>query len=446
MAARLAVFALAIGAFGIGTAEFATMGLLPQIAAGFDASLPEAGHAVSLYALGVVVGAPLITVLGAKVDRRRLLLGLMVVFVLGSIGSTLAPSLGALLGSRFLTGLPHGAFLGVAGIVAASLARPERRGTAMARVMLGLTVSNIVGVPAAAALGAAFGWRVAYALVAAIGLVTLLAILALVPTTAPAAAPSMRGELRTLKRRQVILTLIAGSVGFGGMFAVYTYIAPTMTDLTGIPAAGVPWVLVCFGVGMTAGSLIVGPLVDRSIERTALLGIGGLGIVLLAFGALAHLVWAAIACVALLGICGSIFTTALQVRLLRDSRDAPSLAAAMNHAAFNLANAIGAFLGGVVIDAGLGLRAPALTGAGLTAIGLVVTAAAVVTHARSRSRSVIDLSGPGSPSAGTPAAGTSTADAPAGRTPAAGTSAAGTSTGRAPAPGAGDPRGSAPAD
>ncbi|NUL43951.1 MFS transporter [Cellulosimicrobium funkei] len=380
--ARLAIFALAIGAFGIGTAEFATMGLLPYIAEGFDATITEASHAVSLYAIGVVVGAPLIAALTARMERRRLLLCLTALFVIGSIGSTLAPSLPWMLVSRFVTGLPHGAFLGIGAVVASTLVSPLRRATAMARVMLGLTVANIVGVPAAAALGAQFGWRTAYGLVALIGLLTLVAVFALVPRSNPGLAPSIRGELRTLKRPQVILTLVAGSIGFGGMFAVYTFISPTMTDLTGLSESAVPWVLVCFGVGMTLGSLIAGPLVDRSIEKSAMGGVISLGLVLLAFATLAHVPAVAIACVLLLGVAGSLFTTALQVRLLRESGDAPSVSAAMNHAAFNFANALGAFLGAVVVDAGFGYRSPALLGTGLTVVGLAVMIVAVVTRRR----------------------------------------------------------------
>ncbi|MYM19695.1 MFS transporter [Brevibacterium sp. 5221] len=400
--ARLAIFALATGAFGIGTAEFATMGLLPYIADGLGASITEAGHAVSLYAIGVVVGAPLITTLTARLDRKALLLLLVAVFVIGSVGSTLAPTMGTLLLARFVTGLPHGAFLGVAAVVASTLVDPARKGTAMARVMLGLTVANIFGVPAAAAMGAAWGWRTAYGLVAGIGLITLVLVLLLVPRSAPAAqAPSMRGELRTLKRPQVILTLVAGSVGFGGMFAVYTFISPAMTQIAGVPESAMPWVLVCYGVGMTAGSLIVGPLVDRSIDRTALAGIAALGAILLCLGLFLQLTPVALVLLFLMGIGGSIFTSALQVRLLRDTRDAPSLSAAMNHAAFNFANALGAFLGGVVIDAGWGYRAPALVGAGLSVVGLAVTLVAVATRGRSE-RQIVDT-GAAAPASEAPA-------------------------------------------
>lgn len=394
--ARLAIFALATGAFGIGTAEFATMGLLPFIAEGLHASITEAGQAVSLYALGVVVGAPTITTLTAKMDRRVLLLCLMVVFVIGSLGSTFAPTMGTLLVARFVTGLPHGAFLGVASVIASRLVDPARKATAMARIMMGLTVANIFGVPAAAALGGHLGWRTAYGLVAAIGTLTVALIVVLVPKSAGAPGagdqqpPSMRRELRALKRPQVILTLVAGSVGFGGMFAVYTYISPAMTEVAGLPQAAVPWVLVVYGLGMTTGSLIVGPLADRSIDRTSLLGIVLIGVVLVTLGAVMQLAVLAIICIFVMGVAGTIFTSALQVRLLRGSQDAPSLAAAMNHAAFNFANALGAFVGGLLIDAGLGYRSPAFVGAGLTAIGFIVILTAVLTR-RHSVRTVIDL-------------------------------------------------------
>ncbi|MDN6527940.1 MAG: MFS transporter, partial [Brevibacterium sp.] len=251
------------------------------------------------------------------------------------------------------------------------------RGRAMARVMLGLTIANIVGVPVATALGNMFGWRSAYGLVAALGLLTVIMVAVAVPRVKLGGVPSARGEMKALGRPQIILTLLAGSVGFGGMFAVYTYITPTMTDVAGVPEVAIPWVLAVYGLGMTAGSLIAGPLVDKSIERS---GIGGMilsAIVLSAFGAFTHIAAVAIIALFLIGIAGSMITTALQMRLLRDSHDAPSLSAAMNHAAFNLANALGAWLGGIVITAGLGFRAPAWVGVGLCLLGIIVLIIAI---------------------------------------------------------------------
>ncbi|WIG17476.1 MULTISPECIES: MFS transporter [Kocuria] len=369
---RLAIFALAMGGFGVGTTEFASMGLLPFIAEDFGASIPAVGQSISLYALGVVVGAPLITSLAARVERKTLLLALMLTFVVGNGLSAAAPSLEWLYVARFLAGLPHGAYFGVAAVVASSLVARERRGTAVARVMLGLTIANIVGVPFAAALGGALGWRSAYLLVVLLGALTIVALALWVPRTRNEGMASAAQEIRALARPQVALTLLAGAIGFGGMFAVYTYISPTLTELTGLDIGTVPWVLAVFGVGMTVGSLLAGPLIDRSIERTAL-GAGAVSGVALAFFALfVHVPVAAVLGALWIGIMGSIFTTSLQVRLLREAKDAPSLTAAMNHAAFNLANAVGAFLGGVVISAGWGYRSPAWVGVGLAAAGLLI--------------------------------------------------------------------------
>ncbi|MFI7482176.1 MFS transporter [Kocuria sp. M1R5S2] len=374
---RFALFALALGGFGVGTTEFASMGLLPFIAEDMDASIPSLAHSISLYALGVVVGAPLITTLAARVERKKLLLGLMTAFTLGNAFSAAAPSLDALYAARFLSGLPHGAYFGIAAVVASSLVPRERRGTAVARVALGLTVANIVGVPLAAALGGAFGWRAGYGLVVVIGLLTVAALAVFVPRTRPGGTVSVAQEVRALGRPQVTLTLAAGTIGFGGMFAVYTFVSPTLTEHTGLGLAAVPWVLAVFGVGMTLGSLLVGPLLDRSVERTAVWAGAVSAAALAFFGLFSHLAVAAVLGVLWIGVMGSVFTTALQMRLLREAKDAPSLTAAMNHAAFNLANAMGAFLGGAVISAGWGYRAPAWVGVGLALVGLLVLAYAV---------------------------------------------------------------------
>lgn len=376
---KFAVFALAIGAFAIGVTEFATMGLLPMIAEELGITVPQAGHAVSFYAIGVVVGAPLITTIAAHMDRKLLLLCMMGLFALGNLASMLAPTAGLFNIARFVSGLPHGAYLGIGAVVAASLVPANRRGRAMSRVMLGLTIANIFGVPFAAALGNMFGWRSAYALVAALGVLTVIMVAIAVPRVSVGAGevPSARGEIKALGRVQIILTLVAGSVGFGGMFAVYTYITPTMTDVAGVPSVAIPWVLAVYGLGMTAGSLIAGPLVDKSIERSATGGMILSALVLAAFGAFTHIAAIAIIALFLIGISGSMITTALQMRLFRESHDAPSLSAAMNHAAFNLANALGAWLGGIVITAGLGYRAPAWVGVGLCVSGLIVISVAI---------------------------------------------------------------------
>jgi DHA1 family inner membrane transport protein len=376
---KFAVFALAIGAFAIGVTEFATMGLLPMIADELGITVPQAGHAVSFYAIGVVVGAPLITTIAAHMDRKILLLCMMGLFALGNLASMLAPTAALFNIARFVSGLPHGAYLGIGAVVAASLVPVNRRGRAMSRVMLGLTIANIFGVPFAAALGNMLGWRSAYALVATLGVLTVIMVAIAVPRVSVGAGevPSARGEIKALGRVQIILTLVAGSVGFGGMFAVYTYITPTMTDVAGVPEVAIPWVLAVYGLGMTAGSLIAGPLVDKSIERSATSGMILSALVLAAFGAFTHIAAIAIIALFLIGISGSMITTALQMRLFRESHDAPSLSAAMNHAAFNLANALGAWLGGIVITVGLGYRAPAWVGVGLCLAGLIVISVAI---------------------------------------------------------------------
>ncbi|MEX5304156.1 MFS transporter [Kocuria sp. CPCC 205258] len=377
---RFALFALALGGFGVGTTEFASMGLLPFIAEDLDASIPSLGHAISLYALGVVVGAPLITSLTARVERKRLLLGLMAAFTAGNVLSAAAPSLEWLYVARFLSGLPHGAYFGVAAVVASSLVPRERRGTAVARVALGLTVANIVGVPLAAVLGGSLGWRAGYGLVVVIGLLTVAALALWIPRTRKGGGVSVAQEVRALGRPQVALTLLAGAVGFGGMFAVYTFVSPILTELSGLDISMVPWVLAVYGVGMTAGSLLAGPLLDRSIEKTAL-GAGAVsGVALAFFGLFAHSAVAAVLGVLWIGAMGALFSTALQMRLLREAKDAPSLTAAMNHAAFNLANAMGAFLGGAVITAGWGYRSPAWVGVGLAVAGLLILGYATRLH------------------------------------------------------------------
>ncbi|WP_349829200.1 MFS transporter [Brevibacterium litoralis] len=392
--AAFAILALATGSFGIGVTEFASMGVLPLIAEGLGTTVPEAGHAVSAYAIGVVVGAPLIAMFTSRWNRRTLMLVLMAVFIGGNLLSMVAPSMSTLLAARFVSGLPHGGFLGLGAVVAARLVAPNRRGTAMARVMLGLTVANIVGVPAATALGNGLGWRTVYGLVALLGVLSFSALFACIPRHVPHTPSSVVGEFRTLGRTQVWLPLLAGSVGFGGMFALYTYITPTLTEITGVPLGVMPWILALFGVGITVGSLVAGPAVDRSVDRSAFAGVIIMGVVLLVFGLFTQVTWVAILCVGTIGIGSSMFTTALQARLLRETPDAPSMSAAMNHAAFNLANAFGAFLGGLVVTAGLGYRAPALAGMGLTVAGVLVLGLAQLLSRRAtrrRARTVVEV-------------------------------------------------------
>ncbi|WP_413468032.1 MFS transporter [Mycobacterium sp. RTGN4] len=382
----LAVFALALGGFGIGTTEFVAMGLLPDISASLGITEPTAGHIISAYALGVVVGAPLIAALTARMERKTLLLGLMVVFTVANLASMFAPTYGTLMAARFIAGLPHGAFFGIAALVAAHLMGPQNRAKAVAHVLTGLTVATVLGVPVASWLGQLFGWRSAFALVVAVGLITLAAIWWWLPTMDTMHITSPLTELSALKRVQVWLALLVGMVGFGGMFAVYTYISTTLTDVAGLSRALVPLALMVFGLGMVIGNLVGGKLADRSVVRALYASMTALGIVLALFVFAAHNPWTALAGLFLIGATGASIGPALQTRLMDVAHDAQTLAAALNHSALNIANATGAWIGGVVIAAGLGYTAPAAAGATLAVAGLVILTVSVLLQRFSRSK------------------------------------------------------------
>lgn len=373
---HLALFALAIGAFAIGTTEFATMGLLPQIAAGVDIDIPTAGRLISAYALGVVVGAPLIVALAARVPRKQLLLALMAVFALGNLASALTAAYPTLLLARFVAGVPHGAYFGVASVVAASLVSADRRARAVSLVMVGLTVSNIAGVPAATRLGQVLGWESLYVGVTAIALLCLVATFFWVPPIRIGdGTASVRSELSALARPQVWFTLVAGMVGFGGMFATYSYIAPTVTTLGGLTDTGVVWILATYGVGMTIGVMLGGRLADRALMPTLYIGLLGLAVMLALFGFLVTTPVGAFVGVFVFGIAGTVLMPALQTRLMDVARDGQSLAAALNHSVLNIGNALGAWLGGIVLAAGLSYAWPSRVAVVLPLLGLAVLAA-----------------------------------------------------------------------
>jgi DHA1 family inner membrane transport protein len=382
----LAVLALAIGGFGIGTTEFVAMGLLPDIAASLHITEPTAGHVISAYALGVVIGAPLIASLTARVPRKTLLLALMILFTVGNLASMVAPSYGTLMAARFVAGVPHGAFFGVAALVAAHLMGPQNRAKAVAHVLTGLTVATVLGVPVASWLGQHFGWRSAFGLVVVIGLITLTALWFWLPSMRSMHATSPLTELGALKRVQVWLALLVGMVGFGGMFAVYTYVSTTLTDVAGLPRAMIPLALMVFGVGMVVGNLVGGRMADVSVVRGLYVSITALGIVLALFVLAAHNPWTAMAGLFLIGAAGSAIGPALQTRLMDVAHDAQTLAAALNHSALNIANATGAWIGGVVIAAGHGYTAPAAAGALLAVAGIVVLTFSVLLQRRTRAR------------------------------------------------------------
>ncbi|MEU1814080.1 MFS transporter [Streptomyces roseifaciens] len=367
----LALLALAVSAFGIGTTEFVMMGLLPNVADDLGTSVPTAGYLVSAYALGVVVGAPLLTALGSRIPRKRMLILLMAVFTAGNLASAIAPSFGTLVAGRVLAGLPHGAFFGVGSVVAARLAGEGRQARAVAMMFLGLTVANIIGVPAATLLGQHLGWRATFLVVAAIGLAAMAALARLIPELPREQGAGLGKELRALGGRQVLLGLLTTVFGFAGVFAVYSYLSAMAVEVTGFSETSVTFVLALFGTGMTLGVLAAGPLTDRALRPTLYGALAGLAAVLVVFDFTVHVKWAALVTVVLLGAAGSMTSTPLQMLIMNKAKAAPTLAAASNHSAFNLANAGGAWLGGVAIAAGWGWTSPTLVGAALAAAGLL---------------------------------------------------------------------------
>jgi DHA1 family inner membrane transport protein len=378
----LAILALAVSAFGIGTTEFAMMGLLPNVAGDLGTSVPTAGYLVSAYALGVVVGAPLLTALGSRIPRKRMLLLLMGLFTIGNLASAVAPGYYTLLASRFLAGLPHGAFFGVGAVVASRMVAEDRKARAVAAMFLGLTTANIVGVPAATALGQHLGWRATFLVVSVIGLLALAALALLIPQLPADDHGGVTQEIRALREPQVLLALLTAVFGFAGVFAVYSYLASMMTEVTGFADSSVTLLLALFGIGMTLGALAAGPLTDRALRPTLYCSLAALAVVLVGFQYAARSKEAAPFAVLVLGAVGFLTTTPLQVLVMNKARRAPTLASASNHSAFNLANAGGAWLGGAAIAAGWGWTSPALVGAVLAVAGLGIAITAGVLDRR----------------------------------------------------------------
>ncbi|MEB7505891.1 MFS transporter [Arthrobacter koreensis] len=368
----LAITALAAGGFAIGTTEFAIMGLLQEMVAELGVSVPEGGHVISAYALGVVVGAPLLAAAGAKMPRKWLALGLMAFFAVANLSSFIAPDYGWLLVTRFLSGLPHGAFFGVAAVIAASLVAPTKRGWAISMVMLGLSIANVIGVPFATWLGQLAGWRWMFVLVGAIALLTVALVAWFVPFQAAHPDASIRRELSALRRMQMWLALLVGTVGFGGFFAVYTYISPTMTEVAGFSMGVLPLIVGLYGVGQVVGNIVGGRIADRSVMGSIYGVLAGTVVILAVYAWGVQYKAGAIILVFLVGAIGSALTPALQTRLLDVSPGAASLASSLNHAALNMANALGAMAGGLVIAWGWGFRSPAIVGAVLALLGLGV--------------------------------------------------------------------------
>ena len=368
----VSLLALAMGGFAIGTTEFMAMGLLPQVADGVHVSIPSAGHLISAYALGVVVGAPVLAVFGARLPRRGLLVALMTAYFVCNALSALAGSYGLLLLSRFLCGVPHGAYFGVASLVAASLAPRGREGRGVAMVMIGLSVANVVGVPAATWMGQHLGWRSAFWVAAGLALLTAALVVAFVPACPGNAEATGRRELRLFAEPQAWLTLIAGAIGFGGMFALYSYIAEVVTEVGGLAEGAVPVFLLAFGLGMVAGTYVAGALADWAVFRTLLGSSLSMAALLLGYAVVAPTGWWALAPAFLVAVASSVLVVNLQLRLMSVAGEAQTLGAAMNHSSLNIGNALGAWLGGLVIAAGWGYRAPSFVGAALAMAGVAV--------------------------------------------------------------------------
>lgn len=368
----LVMTAMALGGFGIGVTEFVSMGLLSMIADDFSITEKRAGMIITVYALGVVIGAPLITAFTGRVPRRRLMLILMAAFVVGNALSVVGHSYELLLVARFIAGLPHGAYFSVASLAAASMAPEGQRGRAIAFVGMGLSVATVIGVPAAQALGDALGWASAYVVVTVIGVITLAALWFLFPHMTEMKPTDPKTEFGALKKPQVWLTLAIGAVGFGGMLAVYTYISWTMTEQAGVPSSLIWLVLMAYGIGMIGGNIVGGRLADWNVDKGVLIALCCIVVSLVCFYFTSNHAVLGTLNFGLIGFFGSTLIPSLQIRLMDVAGRAQTLAASLNQSALNIGNAVGASMGGVVISWGYSYSAPALAGAvlAIAAIGI----------------------------------------------------------------------------
>ena len=368
---QLGLLALAVGAFGIGVTEFAPMGLLPVIARDLQVSIPAAGLLISAYALGVMIGAPLMTLTTGRVPRRMLLIGLAGIFTAGNLLAAVSDSYAMLLVARVLTSFNHGAFFGVGSVVAAGLVAPERRASAVASMFMGLTIANVVGVPLATWAGEHLGWRASFWGIAGLGVLTMAALRLTLPALAAPESGNVFAELRVLTRKQVLGALALTVVGSSAMFTVFTYITPILREATHASLGFITAMLMLYGLGLTAGNWLGGRFADRSVDRTLLITLASLSAILIAFALLMPQAGPSAVLIFLWGVASFALVPPLQVRVMTAAADAPNLASSVNIGAFNLGNAFGAALGGGVIAAGLGYPAVALAGAATSLLGLV---------------------------------------------------------------------------
>lgn len=367
-----ALLTLTFGTFVVGTGEFAIMGMLPEFAQSLNLSLADAGYAITAYALGVVIGAPLITILGARLSRRELLLVLLIMFCLGNFLSIVMPTPGLVEVARFLTGLPHGALFGISALVAASMVERSRRGWAVGRVLSGIAISTLIGAPFSTFAADHFGWRIAYLIIGLFGVLTFLGVLRYIPADKPNRKNSPLKEITALGNMQVMLTLLTAAVGFGGMFGVYTYLTSVLQNVTHVPEWQTMIYMVIWGAGMLVGANAGAWLVDRNINLAAIIALAGSAVIMFAFSTVLHSNFALMLIVFLIPTFVNGLGPALQTRLMDFAGDAQTLAASLNHSAFNIANALGASLGSVLLAHQFGYGSLGIGGALLSIGGLLV--------------------------------------------------------------------------
>lgn len=379
------LIALALGGFGIGLTEFVITGLLPEVAADYGVTETTAGWLVTGYALAVIVGALGLTAATTRLPRKPVLLGLLVLFIVGNTLSAIAPTYGVMMTGRVIAALCHGAFFGIGSVVAANMVERSKRASAVALMFTGLTASNVLGVPFGTFLGQAAGWRATFWAIAAIGVVALIGVLVLVPAVRSTEVPSLARELGAFRSGQVWLSLGMTVLGYGGMFGAFTYIAYTLTSVSGFPSSAVPWLLIVFGIGLFVGNFAGGKLAARSIDRTLLVVLVVLTVVLAVFALVATSPVLTVIALVLMGAFGFATVPALQTRVMQYADHATTLASGANIAAFNLGNALGAWIGGLTIAAGLGYTSPIWAGSGITLAAVVLTLVAMAAVRRGRS-------------------------------------------------------------
>ena len=369
----LGLIALAMGGFGIGLTEFVIMGLLPEVSADFEVTESVAGYLISGYALSVAIGAILLTAAVTRFERKKVLLSLMVLFIIGNLMSALAPSYEVMMGGRIVAALCHGAFFGIGSVVAADMVAPNKRAGAIAMMFAGLTIANVLGVPFGTLLGQQLGWRSTFWAITVIGVIALIGIAALVPTTpASTTGGGLRGELGAFRNKQVWLSIAITILGYGGMFGAFTYIAFTLTEVTGFATSSVPWLLILFGSGLFVGNFLGAKAADRSLTKALVWILAILTVVLIVFAATAESKVMTVISLFFMGAFGFATVPGLQMRIMNYASAAPTMASGANIAAFNVGNALGAWLGGITIAAGLGFTSPIWMGAAVTVAGLLV--------------------------------------------------------------------------